>query len=138
MHTHYSGVEFGPAYLGAPARPPRAIAAANSNSWSPRATPSMHSHSLGPRLLLAGLVDASGPTGFGAVFADTPEQARAVVARYKAAGFEQIKLYTLLKPDVIAALAAEAHRVGMTVTGHVPPRSMPFKASRPAWTRSTI
>ena len=57
---------------------------------------------------------------FGAVFADTPEQARAVVARYKAAGFEQIKLYTFLKPDVIAALAAEAHRVGMTVTGHVP------------------
>jgi len=43
-----------------------------------------------------------------------------VVAKYKAAGFQQIKLYTYLKPDVIAALAAEAHRVGMTVTGHVP------------------
>jgi imidazolonepropionase-like amidohydrolase len=75
---------------------------------------------LGPRLLLAGLVDGSGPGAFGAVSADTPEEARAVVARYHAAGFQQIKLYTLLKPDIVVALAAEAHRLGMTVTGHVP------------------
>jgi len=79
-----------------------------------------HEHGLGPRLLLAGLVDASGPTGFGAVFADTAEEGRAVVARYHAAGFRQIKLYTYLKPEVVAAMAAEAHRSGMSVTGHVP------------------
>src|SRR5437016_7867898 len=77
-------------------------------------------HGLGPRLLLAGLVDASGPDAFGAVSADTPEQGRAVVQRYKAAGFQQIKLYTLLKPDVVKAISDEAHRLGMTVTGHVP------------------
>ena len=29
-------------------------------------------------------------------------------------------LYTYLQPEVIRAIAAEAHRQGMTVTGHVP------------------
>ena len=49
-----------------------------------------------------------------------PRKARAVVARYHAAGFEQIKLYTYLTPEVVKAIADEAHRLGMTVTGHVP------------------
>jgi imidazolonepropionase-like amidohydrolase len=31
-----------------------------------------------------------------------------------------MKLYTFLSPDVIRAVAAEAHRLGMSVTGHVP------------------
>jgi imidazolonepropionase-like amidohydrolase len=43
-----------------------------------------------------------------------------VVGRYHAAGFEQIKLYTFLTPEVIKAVTDEAHRLGMTVTGHVP------------------
>jgi len=54
------------------------------------------------------------------VTADTPDEARTVVDKYKAAGFQQIKLYTYLKPAVIGALSSEAHRVGMSVTGHVP------------------
>ena len=52
--------------------------------------------------------------------AETPEEGRAVVNRYHAAGFQQIKLYTFLAPDVISAITAEAHRLGMSVTGHVP------------------
>ena len=34
--------------------------------------------------------------------------------------FQQLKLYTLLSPAVVAAITSEAHRLGMTVTGHVP------------------
>src|SRR5512146_3477277 len=75
---------------------------------------------LGPRLLLAGLVDGSGPGAFGTVYADTPEQGRAVVDAYHAAGFQQMKLYTLIKPDVAGAIIRRAHEVGVTVTGHVP------------------
>ena len=41
--------------------------------------------------------------------AETPEEGRAVVDRYHAARFEQIKLYTFLKPEVIKAIADEAH-----------------------------
>jgi imidazolonepropionase-like amidohydrolase len=75
---------------------------------------------LGPKLLLAGLVDGGGPDAFGVISAETAEQARGVVARYHGAGFQQIKLYDLLQPVVVTALTSEAHRLGMTVTGHVP------------------
>ncbi len=119
MHTHYSGVEFGPAMLAA------GITTARDCGGDFDFLTAMRDgidkqHRLGPRLLLAGLVDGSGPDAFGAITADTPEEAQKVVAQYKAAGFRQIKLYTLLKPEVVQALAEEAHRAGMTVTGHVP------------------
>jgi imidazolonepropionase-like amidohydrolase len=75
---------------------------------------------IGPHMLLAGLVDGGGPNAFGAINAATPDEGRAVVRRYHDLGFEQVKLYSLLKPDVVGAIAREAHRLGMTVTGHVP------------------
>ena len=71
-------------------------------------------------MLLAGLIDAGGPRAFGHVTAETPEEARAAVQRYHAAGFEQIKLYTFLTPEIVKVIADEAHSLGMTVTGHVP------------------
>jgi imidazolonepropionase-like amidohydrolase len=75
---------------------------------------------LGPRYLLACLVDGSGPQAFGAVTADTPAQAVAVVQHYHDERCDQIKIYDYVKPDVVAAITAEAHKLGMTVTGHVP------------------
>ena len=74
---------------------------------------------LAPRLLLAGVID-SGASPLGTVTAETPEEARAVVARYRRQGYEQIKIYQSLKPELVAVVAAEAHRLGLTVTGHVP------------------
>ena len=44
----------------------------------------------------------------------------AAVDRYADAGFQQIKVYTQIKPDVLKAISAEAHQRGLTVTGHVP------------------
>jgi imidazolonepropionase-like amidohydrolase len=129
MHTHYSGVEFGPALLAAGITTARDCGGefdylvaqrdaiersdAKGGEKGKGAVPS-------PRLLLAGLVDAGGLRAFGHVTAETPEEGRAVVRRYHDAGFQQIKLYTFLTPDVIKAIADEAHRLGMTVTGHVP------------------
>jgi imidazolonepropionase-like amidohydrolase len=118
MHTHFSGVEFGPAYLAAGVTTARDCGGEFDFLVAMRDAVEKR-HGLGPRLLLAGIVDAT-PDAFGAVTAETPEEARAVVARYHAAGFQQIKLYTYLKPEIVTVLAAEAHRVGMTVTGHVP------------------
>ncbi|HLX46110.1 MAG TPA: amidohydrolase family protein [Bryobacteraceae bacterium] len=119
MHIHFSGVEFGPALLAAGITSARDCGGEFDFLVAERDHIEKQ-HGLAPRLLLAGLVDASGLTGFGATFADTPEEARAVVDRYHAAGFQQMKLYTFLKPEVIQALSAEAHKLGMTVTGHVP------------------
>src|SRR6266481_6346199 len=119
MHTHFSGVEFGPALLAAGITTARDCGGDFEFLTTLRDAIEKR-HRLGPRLLLAGLVDASGPDAFGAVSADTPEEARKVVALYKSARFQQLKLYTLLKPEVVQVLSQEAHQAGMTVTGHVP------------------
>src|SRR5262249_15258041 len=75
---------------------------------------------LGPRLLPAGIIDGEGPKTIGVDTAATPEQALALVERYAAAGFPQIKLYSSLEPGLVATIAREAHRRGMSLTGHLP------------------
>jgi len=52
--------------------------------------------------------------------AETPDEARALVQKYKENNFEQIKIYASLKPELVKVVTEEAHRLGMTVTGHVP------------------
>jgi imidazolonepropionase-like amidohydrolase len=39
---------------------------------------------------------------------------------YKENGFAQIKIYSSVKPDIVRAITDEAHRLGLTVTGHIP------------------
>src|SRR6185295_9056355 len=70
---------------------------------------------LGPRYLLAGLVDGPGPRAFGAVSAGTVAEARAIVRKYHDDGFEQIKIYSLVVPDLVKVIVDEAHKLGMTV-----------------------
>ena len=74
----------------------------------------------GPNLYFAGLIDGPGPQGFGEFSAATPDEGRAIVRRYHQMGFEMIKIYLALAPDVTAAICDEAHKQGMTCTGHVP------------------
>ena len=75
----------------------------------------------GPHILMAGFIDGRGPyQGPSKVFADTPEEAKADVARYKSLGYEQIKIYSSVKPELVPIIAAEAHKAGMRVSGHVP------------------
>jgi imidazolonepropionase-like amidohydrolase len=119
MHSHYSGVEFGPALLAAGVTTARDCGGEFDFLTTVRRKLN-EEHALGPRLLLAGLIDSGGPLAFGAVDAETPAEGVAAVDRYADAHFEQIKVYTQLKPDVLKAISAEAHRRGMTVTGHVP------------------
>jgi imidazolonepropionase-like amidohydrolase len=119
MHTHVALPEWGPAYLGVGVTTIRDMGGERRFLVAFRDAIDS-ARVLGPRVLLAGLVDGSGPEAFGTVTADTPEQGRAVVDAYHAAGFRQMKLYTLIRPDVAGAIMRRAHEVGMTVTGHVP------------------
>src|SRR5690242_17473452 len=112
MHAHFSGVEFGPALLAAGITTARDCGGEFDYLVAQRDAIEK-SAALSPRLLLAGLVDAGGLKAFGHVTAETPDEGRAVVQRYHNAGFQQIKLYTFLTPDVIRAIADEAHRLGM-------------------------
>jgi imidazolonepropionase-like amidohydrolase len=119
MHAHVMQVEWAPVYLAAGVITVRDMG--NEVDFEiPFRAALREGRAIGPSLLLAGLVDGPGPDAFGDVTAATPDEARAVTQRYHDLGFEQLKLYSLLKPDVVAALTAEAHRLGMTVTGHVP------------------
>lgn len=119
MHGHLMQADWGPVYIAA-----GVTTARDMGNVLPFIIPfreTVHSgRAIGPQMLLAGLIDGGGPNAFGAIMATTLEEGRAVVRRYHDLGFEQVKLYSLLKPDVVAAISREAHRLGMTVTGHVP------------------
>jgi imidazolonepropionase-like amidohydrolase len=119
MHGHTSQIEWAPAYLAAGVTTVRDMGAEQPFITAFRDSIAT-GKGLGPRLLLAGLVDGPGDGGFGATIAATPEEGRAIVDRYHAARFEQMKLYSLLQPNVVPAIVARAHELGMTVTGHVP------------------
>jgi imidazolonepropionase-like amidohydrolase len=127
MHAHFAQTDWGPTYLAAGVTSARDCGEEFDFITSQRDAIAK-GEVLGPRLLLAGLVDASGPKTFGANWADTPEQGRAMVAHYKAAGFTQMKIYDGIQPGVLRAITAEAHRQGMTVTGHVPRGMTAFEA----------
>lgn len=76
---------------------------------------------IGPRVVLAGLVDGSGPyTSPIKDKTDTPAQARAAVETYARHGYVQLKIYSSIKPELVPLLARAAHDHGMRVSGHVP------------------
>ena len=50
----------------------------------------------------------------------TPDEGRAAVREMKVAGADQIKVYSLLRPEVHRAICAEAKRLGLPTVGHVP------------------
>jgi imidazolonepropionase-like amidohydrolase len=119
MHAHYEQVEWGPVYLASGVTTVRDCGNEFDFITSVRDAID-EGHGIGPHILIAGLVDGTGPITLGAITADTPEQAIAVVRRYKHAGALQIKIYSSIKPELVPVITAEAHRLGMTVTGHVP------------------
>jgi imidazolonepropionase-like amidohydrolase len=119
MHAHVGQAEWGPVYLAAGVTTARDM----GGEFEPviRLRDSWRDGSLvGPRLLLAGLVDGPGPNAFGIVTAANADEARAVVRRYKTAGFQQMKIYSLVDKPTTQAVIDAAHGVDMTVTGHIP------------------
>jgi imidazolonepropionase-like amidohydrolase len=119
MHTHVTQIEWAPVYLAAGVTTVRDM----GNEFEfvvPLRDAIASGRALGPRVLAAGLIDGGGPNAFGVYYATTPEEAKQAVAKYHDAGFQQIKIYSLVTPPIVEAICAEAHRLGMTVTGHVP------------------
>jgi imidazolonepropionase-like amidohydrolase len=118
MHAHFEQVEWGLVYLAAGATTVRDCG--NELEFITSVRDAIASRrGLGPRILAAGIVDGSGPRTCGVQCVDDAEQARQWVDRYHELGFQQIKVYSSMKLENVAAVAREAHRLGMTVTGHV-------------------
>jgi len=119
MHAHFEQVEWGPIYLAAGATTVRDCG--NELEFITAVRDAVAAgHGLGPRILAAGIVDGDSPYAIGVERVNNPEQSKYWVDRYHSLGFQQMKIYSSVKRDNVAAVAAEAHRLGMTVTGHIP------------------
>ena len=77
---------------------------------------------VGPRIAwMSGFIDyndeMAGPCG---IFINNITEGIEAVRTYHRMGYQSIKLYSSIKPEYVKVLAAEAHRLGMKVHGHVP------------------
>lgn len=79
---------------------------------------------LGPDLFIAspGMDGPGGPWAESTAPVATVAEARQTVAEYAAAGYDFIKVYNLLAPDVYEAIVDEAALHGIPLVGHVPGR----------------
>jgi imidazolonepropionase-like amidohydrolase len=76
---------------------------------------------LGTRIILAGIIDGPGPyQGPTKVLVANEAEARAAVDNYVKLGYEQIKIYSSVKPELVPAIIDEAHKAGRRVSGHIP------------------
>ena len=77
----------------------------------------------GPRVFACGsLVDGEPPVWGFARTLENPAGAAALVREHKQAGFDCLKVYERLRPEVLAALVEAARAEGLPVVGHVPQR----------------
>ena len=76
---------------------------------------------IGPRIIAAGFLDGPGPyAGPTKVLVDNEDEIRAAIDRYKKLGYEQIKIYSSIKPNLVPFITRYAHENGLRVSGHVP------------------
>ncbi|MCK0160552.1 amidohydrolase family protein [Allomuricauda sp. F6463D] len=119
MHAHSNQVQWAPAYLAGGVTTIRDNG--NELEFATAFRDAIaNDGATGPDILLAGMTDGAGIRGNGVVRARSKEEAKEVVAMYHKNGYKQIKIYTSIDPEILKVLADEAHKVGMTLTGHVP------------------
>jgi hypothetical protein len=76
---------------------------------------------IGPRMLLAGLIDGRGQyqSSLG-VAVGSEKEAEDAVRKYADLKFDQIKVYSTVPPTLVPVIVGLAHARGMRVSGHVP------------------
>jgi imidazolonepropionase-like amidohydrolase len=94
-----------------------------------RAERRAHDALLSPHVYPSVLIDGKGPnTAQVATVVTTQEEALAAVRKAKSDGFLGIKIYGTFNPSWVKATAAEAHRLGLHVHGHLPQGMRPMQA----------
>jgi imidazolonepropionase-like amidohydrolase len=137
MHQHYGDDLSGPLLLSlgiTSARDP-----GNDNDLTlDRARRRAAGLLLAPHVYPSSLLDGISPTTaqLGTAVASQGEALRAV-QRAKSDGFTGIKIYSSFNPAWVAATAAEAHRLGLHVHGHVPAGMRPLDAVRDGYDEIT-
>jgi imidazolonepropionase-like amidohydrolase len=119
MHAHFEQVEWGPIYLAAGVTTVRDVG--NELEFIEAVRNAVRDgRGLGPQLLLAGIVDGTSRMAVGVERVDSAADAAHWVSEYKKHGFQQMKIYSSTKLENVKAICDEAHKAGMTVTGHIP------------------
>lgn len=80
---------------------------------------------VGPRIYTAGpLIDGDPPirTGSGTLVVSDRARAPSVVQDHLDRGYDLVKVYNNLRPEVLRAVVREAHAAGLPVAGHLPRR----------------
>ncbi len=76
---------------------------------------------IGPRVTMSGFLEGKSPfSAAGGFTVSTLDEALDKVRWYADHGFWGIKIYNSMPPDLVKPIAAEAHRLGLHVSGHVP------------------
>nr|WP_299073740.1 amidohydrolase family protein [uncultured Allomuricauda sp.] len=76
---------------------------------------------IGPRIVtFCGIIDGPGPYANQRNVVDNLEEGLAEIQVYKDLGYDQIKLYSSIKPEWVKPMADKAHELGMRVCGHIP------------------
>src|SRR5262249_38668645 len=76
---------------------------------------------IGPRVTMRGFMDGRGPyAGPTKVFVDTEAEARTAIDYYAKNGYDGVKVYSSLKPELVPFITKLAHEKGLRVSGHVP------------------
>ena len=76
---------------------------------------------IGPRIIAAGFMDGPGPyAGPTKVLVNSEEEIRAAIDRYQKLGYEQIKVYSSMRPELVPFITRYAHENGLRVSGHIP------------------
>lgn len=119
MHAHFEQAEWGPAYIAAGVTTVRDCG--NEFGYINAIKKAIDDgKGIGPEILKASIIDGKGQYALGIIQADTKEEAIKAVDRYYDNGFIQIKIYSSVKPAIVKVICDEAHRLGLTVTGHIP------------------
>lgn len=93
---------------------------------------------LGPRIIASLLIDGEGPNmAQMATVARNAEEGLAAVRHAHEAGYFGVKLYGTLDSSLVAPIAAEAHRLGLHVQGHIPHGMRPLEAVRAGYNEIT-
>jgi imidazolonepropionase-like amidohydrolase len=76
---------------------------------------------IGPRIVAGGFLDGPGPyAGPTKVLVDDEAQVKAALDRYAELGYEQVKIYSSIRPELVPVIVAEAKKRFFRVSGHVP------------------
>ncbi|MBB6250849.1 amidohydrolase family protein [Nitrospirillum iridis] len=136
MHSHTT-LDSGLFYLAAGVTDVRDMG--NDNAFLQDLMPRIEAGELaGPRITPNGFLEGRSPYSARlGIIPETVADAVKAVDWYADRGYFQIKIYNSMTPDWVRPIADEAHKRGMTVTGHVPAFDTPDRVIKDGYSEVT-